>query len=65
MSRAERDVATFALKGCTIGEIAALRGSAEGTVRAQLSQVYAKAGVSSHALLMATFLDELVEAPKI
>ncbi|HEY0447225.1 MAG TPA: hypothetical protein VGD19_12310 [Allosphingosinicella sp.] len=60
LSRAETDVALFALKGCTIAEIAGLRGSAEGTVRAQLSQVYAKAGVSSQALLMALFLEELL-----
>lgn len=60
LSGAERDVALFALKGCTIAEIARLRGSAEGTVRAQLSQVYAKAGVSSHATLLASIFEELV-----
>jgi DNA-binding CsgD family transcriptional regulator/uncharacterized protein YneF (UPF0154 family) len=63
LSAAESDVALFALKGCTIAEISRMRGSAEGTVRAQLSQVYAKAGVSSQALLMATFFDELIESP--
>lgn len=60
LSLAESDVALFALKGCTIAEIADLRGSAEGTVRAQLSQVYAKAGVSSQALLMALFFEDLL-----
>lgn len=60
LTASESDVALFALKGCTIAEIARLRSSAEGTVRAQLSQVYAKAGVSSHALLMALFFDELL-----
>ena len=65
LTAAESDVALFALKGCTIAEIARMRGSAEGTIRAQLSQVYAKAGVSSQALLMATLIDELIETPKI
>jgi DNA-binding CsgD family transcriptional regulator len=60
LTASESDVALFALKGCTIAEIARLRGSAEGTVRAQLSQVYAKAGVSSQAMLMALFFEELL-----
>ena len=60
LTAAESDVALFALKGFTIAEIARLRGSAEGTIRAQLSQVYSKAGVSSQALLMASFFEELL-----
>lgn len=60
LSAAETDVAMFALKGCSIGEIAAMRGSAEGTVRAQLSQVYAKAGVSSQPMFVALFVEELL-----
>ena len=60
LSAAETDVAMFALKGCTIAEIARMRGSAEGTVRAQLSQVYAKAGVSSQPTLVALFVEELL-----
>ena len=60
LSTAESDVALFALKGCTIGEIASMRSAAPGTVRAQLSQVYAKAGVSSQPMLMSVFLEELM-----
>lgn len=60
LSPAEADVALFALKGCTTAEIAALRGAAPATVRVQLSQVYAKAGVSSQPMLMSLFLDELM-----
>lgn len=60
LSRAEAEVALFTLKGCSIGEIARLRNSAEGTVRSQLSQVYAKAGVSSQSMLVAHFIEELV-----
>jgi DNA-binding CsgD family transcriptional regulator len=60
LTAAEGDVALFALKGCDAAEIARLRGAAQGTVRAQLSQVYAKAGVSSQAGLVSLFLDDLL-----
>jgi len=61
LSAAETDVALFALKGCSVNEIAGLRSSAPGTVRAQLSQIYAKAGVSSQAMLMSIFLEDLMD----
>ena len=60
LSRAEAEVATFALKGCTVGEIARMRNSAEGTVRSQLSQIYSKAGVTSQPMLVAQFIEELI-----
>jgi DNA-binding CsgD family transcriptional regulator len=63
LTAAEADVALFALKGCDIAEIAALRGSAAGTVRAQLTRVYAKAGVDSQSGLIALFLEELIALP--
>lgn len=58
----EGDVALFALKGCDITEIARLRSAATGTVRSQLSQIYAKAGVSSQAMLVSLFIEDLLEA---
>lgn len=61
LTAAEADVALFALKGCDVAEIAALRGAAPGTVRAQLARVYAKAAVKSQSGLMALFIEELVE----
>jgi DNA-binding CsgD family transcriptional regulator len=60
LSAAEADVAMFALKGCTVAQIADMRSAAQGTVRAQLSQVYAKAGVSSQPMLMSLFLEDLM-----
>lgn len=60
LSTAESDVALFALKGCTVREIAEMRSAAQGTIRAQLSQVYAKAGVSSQPMLMSLFLEDLM-----
>lgn len=58
----EGEVALFALKGCDVAEIARLRRSAAGTVRSQLSQIYAKAGVGSQTMLMSLFIDDLLDA---
>ena len=60
LTPAERDVALMVLKGLENDEIAAARGSAVGTVRAQTTRVYAKAGVSSRAQLMSVFIEELL-----
>ncbi|WP_298193338.1 helix-turn-helix transcriptional regulator [Novosphingobium sp.] len=61
LTAAEADVALFAIKGADVAEIARLRGAAEGTVRAQLTRIYAKAGVSSHSALVAQFLEDLID----
>jgi DNA-binding CsgD family transcriptional regulator len=61
LTAAEADVALFAIKGCDAAEIAQLRRAALGTVRAQLTRVYAKAGVNSQSALVALFLDELID----
>ena len=57
----ECEVALFALKGCDVAEIARLRGAAAGTVRSQLSQIYAKAGVGSQAMLVSLFIDDVLD----
>ena len=36
---------------------------AAGTVRAQLTRIYQKAGVNSRSALASLFLDELIAAP--
>ncbi|MEZ5681946.1 MAG: LuxR C-terminal-related transcriptional regulator [Erythrobacter sp.] len=61
LSKSESEVALFALKGSSITEIAAMRNSAEGTVRSQLSQVFAKAGVKNQSALIAIFVDDLID----
>jgi DNA-binding CsgD family transcriptional regulator len=63
LTTGEAEVALFAMKGFNIAEIARLRGAAAGTVRAQLSQVYAKAGVSSQSMLVSLFIEDLLDAP--
>lgn len=60
LTPAESDVALFALKGLDVAEIAGLRGAAQGTVRAQLTRVYAKAGVSGRAQFAALFVEDLL-----
>lgn len=60
LTPAESDVALFALKGLDVAEIATLRGAAQGTVRAQLTRVYAKAGVSGRAQFAALFVEDLL-----
>ena len=62
LTAAEAEVALFALKGCDAPESARLRGAAAGTVRAQLSAVYAKAGVGSQAALVSLFIEDLLGA---
>lgn len=60
LTAAERDVAMLALKGLDVAEIAAARGAAVGTVRAQLSRIYAKAGVQGRAQFAAFFVEDLL-----
>jgi len=61
LTDAEAEVALFAIKGCDAAEIARLRGAAQGTVRAQLSHVYAKSGVATQAELVSLFIDDLLQ----
>jgi DNA-binding CsgD family transcriptional regulator len=60
LTPAERDVGFLALKGLDVAEIAVLRGAAQGTVRAQLTRIYAKAGVSGRAQFAAFFVEDLL-----
>ena len=62
LTPSEGEVALFALKGCDISEIARIRGSAAGTIRSQLSQIYAKAGVTSQAMLVSLFIEDLLSS---
>ena len=60
LTPAERDVGFLALKGLDVAEIAELRGAAQGTVRAQLTRIYAKADVSGRAQFAAFFVEDLL-----
>lgn len=61
LTPSEGDVALLALKGFSISEIADVRKTAEGTVKAQCNAIYRKAGVSGRPQLLSLFIDELFE----
>lgn len=61
LSSAERDIALLSLRGLSIGEIARLRDTRDGTVKAQLSAVYRKSGVAGRPELLALFMDEFLD----
>ncbi|MGQ0563861.1 MAG: helix-turn-helix transcriptional regulator [Gemmobacter sp.] len=63
LTPAEQDVATFLIKGSDIAEIARLRGSAEGTIKAHLNAIYRKAGVSGRPALVSLLLEDLMVDP--
>jgi len=61
LTSAERDIAMYMLKGLSIAEIAAARSTAEGTVKAQTSNIFRKTGVASRMELMSLFMDEFLD----
>lgn len=60
LTPSERDVALMVLKGIDNDTIASLRGTAPGTVRAQCTAIYSKAGVDGRAQLFSVFMEELL-----
>lgn len=60
LTPAEREIGMLALKGFDIAEIARLRGAAQGTVRAQMTSIYAKSGTSGRAQFAAYFVEDLL-----
>jgi DNA-binding CsgD family transcriptional regulator len=63
LSKAEREVAMLALKGLSVADIAALRQTKDGTIKAQCAAVYRKAGVSGRMQLLSYFVEELIAEP--
>ena len=62
LTPSEREVALLVLKGIDNDSIAAMRGTAQGTVRAQCTRIYAKAEVDGRAQLLSVFMEELLHA---
>jgi DNA-binding CsgD family transcriptional regulator len=60
LTPSERDVALFAIKGLSTSEIAGLRSTSEGTVKAQTNAIYRKAGVSGRSQLLSLFIEDLM-----
>lgn len=60
-SHAECNITMYMLKGLSMADIAQARSTAEGTVKAQTSNIYRKTGVSSRRELMSLFMDEFLD----
>ncbi|PWJ16228.1 helix-turn-helix transcriptional regulator [Jannaschia seohaensis] len=65
LTPAERDVALFSIKGLTLSDMAATRGTSEGTIKAQTAAVYRKAGVTSRTQLVCLFIEDLMGEPLV
>ncbi|CUH68581.1 Bacterial regulatory proteins, luxR family [Thalassovita gelatinovora] len=63
LTPSEQDVAGFAIKGASIAEIAELRGTAQGTIKAHLNAIYRKAGVSGRGELISLLIEDLMSVP--
>lgn len=61
LTPSEREVALLSIKGFSIAEIAALRATKDGTVKAQCNAIYRKADVSGRPQLLSLFIDELLD----
>lgn len=60
LTPAEAEVAIYAIKGLRTQEIADLRKTSEGTVKAQTNAIYRKARVSGRSQLLSLFIEDLI-----
>jgi DNA-binding NarL/FixJ family response regulator len=60
LTPSERDVALLSIKGLSIADIARVRQTKEGTIKAQSNAIYSKAGVSGRQQLLSLFIEELM-----
>lgn len=58
LTQSEREVGWLLLKGLTLKEIAALRDTAEKTVRQHASAIYRKSGISGRHAFAAWFIED-------
>lgn len=60
LTASEREVALLAIKGFSVAEMAEMRQTKEGTIKAQSAAVYRKAGVTGRLQLLSLFIEELM-----
>ncbi len=60
LTPAERDVALFTIKGLSTADVAMMRNTSSGTVKAQTNSIYRKADVAGRGQLQALFLEDLM-----
>lgn len=65
LTPSEREIALLTIKGFSNAEIADLRNTREGTVKAQSNAIFRKAGVSGRTQLLSHFIEELVGDPLV
>jgi DNA-binding NarL/FixJ family response regulator len=56
-------VATLMVKGLSIAEIAKIRGSAEGTIKAHLNNIYRKSNTRNRAEVLSSIMDAMLDKP--
>lgn len=64
LTAAERDVALFAIKGLSVQEMARLRDTSEGTIKAQTAAIYRKADVTGRPQLLSLFIEDMMGADR-
>jgi len=60
LTNSEKEVGLLLLKGFSLKEISALRGTAEKTIRQQASSIYQKSGVSGRHAFAAWFIEDFL-----
>lgn len=60
LTQSEREIGLLLLKGFSLKEIAALRGTAEKTIRQQSSSIYSKAGLPGRHAFSAWFIEDIL-----
>ncbi|MEO9821021.1 MAG: helix-turn-helix transcriptional regulator [Paracoccaceae bacterium] len=60
LTSAETEIAWFVLKGMSLAEIAELRHTRIGTVKAQCTAIYKKAGVTGKSQLFSQLVEDLL-----
>jgi len=61
LTAAEQDVAMMAIKGFSIAEVSKMRGTSEGTIKAQNASIYRKAGVTGRNPLLVSLVEDLID----
>jgi DNA-binding CsgD family transcriptional regulator len=61
LTSSEADVAMMAIKGFSISEVSQMRGTSEGTIKAQNAAVYRKSGVAGRNQLLISLVEDLID----
>ena len=60
LTESEKEIGQLLLKGFSLKEISALRGTAEKTIRQQASSIYQKSGLSGRHVFAAWFMEDFL-----